>query len=88
MAHVAKNATDYDVKQESPDNKEVLPYEDEARLPQLEGTIEAQLHGARYEKTQRGLKSRHAQMIAIGGTIGMSVSVERMRLKIRVLTLA
>ena len=24
----------------------------------------------RYEKTQRGLKSRHAQMIALGGTIG------------------
>lgn len=28
------------------------------------------LTDGRYEKTQRGLKSRHAQMIALGGTIG------------------
>lgn len=28
------------------------------------------LNDTRYEQTQRGLKSRHAQMIALGGTIG------------------
>lgn len=29
----------------------------------------------RYESTQRGLKSRHAQMIALGGTIGTGLFV-------------
>lgn len=28
----------------------------------------------KYEQTKRGLKSRHAQMIALGGTIGTGVS--------------
>lgn len=30
----------------------------------------ADLNDQRYETTHRGLKSRHAQMIALGGTIG------------------
>lgn len=36
--------------------------------------MDAELNDKRYEKTQRGLKSRHAQMIALGGTIGKSFS--------------
>ena len=32
--------------------------------------IAADLFDERYATTQRGLKSRHAQMIALGGTIG------------------
>jgi len=32
--------------------------------------IAADLNDQRYETTHRGLKSRHAQMIALGGTIG------------------
>ena len=35
-----------------------------------ESIIAADLLDDRYETTQRGLKSRHAQMIALGGTIG------------------
>jgi amino acid permease len=35
-----------------------------------ESVIAAQLLDDRYNITQRGLKSRHAQMIALGGTIG------------------
>jgi len=31
---------------------------------------DAELNDQRYETTKRGLKSRHAQMIALGGTIG------------------
>lgn len=35
-----------------------------------ESVIAAELLDDRYGITQRGLKSRHAQMIALGGTIG------------------
>ena len=35
-----------------------------------ESIIAADLLDERYATTQRGLKSRHAQMIALGGTIG------------------
>ena len=35
-----------------------------------ESIIAADLLDERYNITQRGLKSRHAQMIALGGTIG------------------
>ena len=35
-----------------------------------ETIIAADLLDERYATTQRGLKSRHAQMIALGGTIG------------------
>lgn len=35
-----------------------------------ESIIAADLLDERYRITERGLKSRHAQMIALGGTIG------------------
>ena len=35
-----------------------------------ESVVAADLLDERYTTTQRGLKSRHAQMIALGGTIG------------------
>lgn len=35
-----------------------------------ESIVAADLLDERYATTQRGLKSRHAQMIALGGTIG------------------
>ena len=34
------------------------------------GSVKAALVDDRYAITKRGLKSRHAQMIALGGTIG------------------
>ena len=37
--------------------------------------IEDDLFDNRFEHTQRGLKSRHAQMIALGGTIGTGLFV-------------
>ncbi|QDS67557.1 hypothetical protein FKW77_003089 [Venturia effusa] len=37
--------------------------------------LHAEIFDERYEKTQRGLKSRHAQMIALGGTIGTGLFV-------------
>ncbi|KAF2098511.1 histidine permease [Rhizodiscina lignyota] len=38
-------------------------------------TLGHDLFDERYERTQRGLKSRHAQMIALGGTIGTGLFV-------------
>ena len=40
-----------------------------------ESIIAADLLDERFETTQRGLKSRHAQMIALGGTIGTGLFV-------------
>jgi amino acid permease len=45
-----------------------------AKLPSFDhgrsgSIIAAELDDPRYNQTQRGLKSRHAQMIAIGGRI-------------------
>ncbi|KAF2759311.1 histidine permease [Pseudovirgaria hyperparasitica] len=37
--------------------------------------IQHQMFDGQYETTQRGLKSRHAQMIALGGTIGTGLFV-------------
>lgn len=36
----------------------------------ISATIDNQLYEPGIETTQRGLKSRHAQMIALGGSIG------------------
>lgn len=40
------------------------------RASVVESIVAADLLDERYATTQRGLKSRHAQMIALGGTIG------------------
>jgi len=40
------------------------------RKSSVADSIAADLFDERYETTHRGLKSRHAQMIALGGTIG------------------
>ncbi|KKY13729.1 putative proline permease [Phaeomoniella chlamydospora] len=45
------------------------------RVSLTESVIAADLLDERYLKTQRGLKSRHAQMIALGGTIGTGLFV-------------
>ncbi|KAF2658263.1 hypothetical protein K491DRAFT_676514 [Lophiostoma macrostomum CBS 122681] len=37
--------------------------------------LAGEIFDERYERTQRGLKSRHAQMIALGGTIGTGLFV-------------
>jgi amino acid transporter len=36
--------------------------------------VEAELLDDRYETTQRGLKNRHVQLMALGGTIGTGES--------------
>lgn len=51
-----------------------------AKLPSMDlgrsgSVVVAELDDPRYGQTQRGLKSRHAQMIAIGGTIGTGLFV-------------
>ena len=37
--------------------------------------ISGEIYDERFESTKRGLKSRHAQMIALGGTIGTGLFV-------------
>lgn len=41
--------------------------------------VEADLLDDRYETTQRGLKSRHVQLMALGGTIGTGSSKRKTR---------
>ena len=41
----------------------------------IETIVAADLLDDRFQQTQRGLKSRHAQMIALGGTIGTGLFV-------------
>ena len=41
----------------------------------VEALVSADLLDDRFEQTQRGLKTRHAQMIALGGTIGTGLFV-------------
>lgn len=48
----------------------VAPAYDEKRPSVVEEALVGELYDARYQTTKRGLKSRHAQMIALGGTIG------------------
>jgi amino acid permease len=52
-----------------------LPSFDVARSGSRTGSVAVELEDDRYLQTQRGLKSRHAQMIAIGGTIGTGLFV-------------
>lgn len=40
-----------------------------------EAVLTGEIYDDRYESTQRGLKSRHAQMIALGGTIGKIIDI-------------
>ena len=40
-----------------------------------ETVLESEMYDERFKSTQRGLKSRHAQMIAIGGTMGTGLFV-------------
>ncbi|KAF3484415.1 proline permease PrnB [Arthroderma uncinatum] len=49
-------------------------YGDEKRND-MRAMVEASLHDTRYNQTQRGLKSRHVQMMALGGTIGTGLFV-------------
>jgi len=34
--------------------------------------LTGEIYDTRYESTKRGLKSRHAQMIALGGTVSLA----------------
>lgn len=40
-----------------------------------EAVLTGEIYDDRYESTHRGLKSRHAQMIALGGTIGKNPDI-------------
>jgi amino acid transporter len=44
--------------------------ETETKTGTLQALIEADLLDSRYQNTQRGLKTRHVQLMALGGTIG------------------
>ncbi|KAF1815987.1 AAT family amino acid transporter, variant [Eremomyces bilateralis CBS 781.70] len=66
------------------DKKGLPPYEGEgtdATLRQRKGSVAdpealaGEIFDPRFEQTKRGLKSRHAQMIALGGTIGTGMFV-------------
>ncbi|ORY16311.1 amino acid permease/ SLC12A domain-containing protein [Clohesyomyces aquaticus] len=59
---------------------EKAPYHEEAgrrrsSIPVNPEVLAGEIFDERYEKTHRGLKSRHAQMIALGGTIGTGLFV-------------
>ena len=47
----------------------------EARRAKMRAMVEADLLDTRYSQTKRGLKSRHIQMMALGGTIGTGLFV-------------
>ena len=60
----------------SPDKKYSISRDRKASVGgNVEALIAADLDDDRYSQTQRGLKSRHAQMIALGGTIGTGLFV-------------
>lgn len=48
---------------------EAVP-ETETKAGTLQALVEAELLDSRYQNTQRGLKTRHVQLMALGGTIG------------------
>jgi amino acid transporter len=50
------------------------PSESYSKVPPV-GNLHENLNDERYEPTKRGLKSRHAQMIALGGSIGTGLFV-------------
>ena len=60
-----------DEESTSPDDKSAPPNYGDNRLPPIRG----ELVDDRFRHTRRGLKSRHAQMIALGGTIGTGLFV-------------
>lgn len=49
--------------------------DDDGQRENIRSMVEAELLDPRYAQTQRGLKSRHVQMMAIGGTIGTGLFV-------------
>lgn len=58
------------------DDNSTVPYtKEETNREAIRSKVEAELNDTRYTQTQRGLKSRHIQMMAIGGTIGTGLFV-------------
>lgn len=60
--------------------KPSAPHGDVEAAPELKGgalqaMVEADLLDERYQNTQRGLKTRHVQLMALGGTIGTGLFV-------------
>ncbi|KAL4734834.1 amino acid permease/ SLC12A domain-containing protein [Aspergillus similis] len=49
--------------------------ETETKAGTLQALVEADLLDERYQNTQRGLKTRHVQLMALGGTIGTGLFV-------------
>ncbi|KAL4786524.1 amino acid permease/ SLC12A domain-containing protein [Aspergillus varians] len=47
----------------------------ETKTGSMQAMVEADLLDERYQKTQRGLKTRHVQLMALGGTIGTGLFV-------------
>ena len=54
---------------------QTLSYDGEKRVDDVEALPSTPIAGDQYGNTQRGLKSRHIQLIAIGGAIGTGLFV-------------
>ena len=51
------------------------PVDSEGKAGTMQAMVEADLLDERYKVTQRGLKNRHVQLMALGGTIGTGLFV-------------
>lgn len=61
-----------DVKEDAPP---AYASKDDEKRANMRAMVESDLLDSRYSQTQRGLKSRHIQMMALGGTIGTGLFV-------------
>ena len=63
------------VDDKEPKTEDGIPMHGEATTGDPQALEAALVHDARYGVTRRGLKSRHVQLIALGGAIGTGLFV-------------